>query len=472
MPTPAKSMKTYQPIDAFTRDLPDEVKESVYSSSKAKYDKRLSSLQSSFATPDHLRKLAGQIKQHTLENLPTYLESAIRQLEGNGATVHYAKDGEEANATILGILQSIGATRLIKSKSMVSEEIHLNAYLEKHGCQSIESDLGEFIVQLDEDMPSHIVTPIVHKNRKQIATTFEKKGLGDYNDDPTTITRRARSYLRQKYLDAEVGLTGANFVSAESGRIVLVTNEGNARFSISANRTQIVLVGIEKLIPRDKDLSLFLNLLARSATGQQLTVYTQFLNAPKAENQPDGPESLHVVFLDNGRSEILAGEFRSILRCIRCGACLNVCPIYRQSSGHAYRAVYPGPVGAVLSPLLAGKRYPDFADLPKASSLCGACNEVCPVDIPLPELLLRHRNKAKQEHLPKASAGTPPMGPWAMLCSSPALWKTTLVTGKAMDYIPMKLVPVPAVQAWSQARTLPPFRGGKFRKWHESRKQD
>jgi len=462
-------MKTYQSIDAFSRDLSEEVKESVYSSSKAKYDKRLGALQSSFTTPDHLRRLAGQIKQHTLENLPKYLDSAVSKLEANGAKVHYAKDGEEANQTILSIMQSVGATRMIKSKSMVSEEIHLNAFLEKNGCESIESDLGEFIVQLDGDMPSHIVTPIIHKNRRQIATTFEKHGLGDYNDDPTTITRRARKYLRQKYLDAQVGLTGANFVSAESGRIAIVTNEGNARFSISANKTHIVLVGIEKVIPRDKDLALFLNLLARSATGQQLTVYTQFINGPKAKNQPDGPENMHIVFLDNGRSDILGGEFRSILRCIRCGACLNVCPVYRQSSGHAYRAVYPGPVGAVLSPLLAGKRYPEFADLPKASSLCGACNEVCPVDIPIPELLLRHRNKSKQEHIKKASAGTPPLGGWAVLCSSPMLWKTTLATGKAMDFIPMKLVPVPAVQAWTAARTLPHFQGGKFRKWFNNR---
>lgn len=460
-------MKTYQPIDAFSGSLSSEVKESVYSSSKAKYDKRLDALQSSFATPDHLRELAGRIKQHTLENLPQYLESATSRLEANGAKVHYAKDATEANEAILSIMQAVGATRMIKSKSMVSEEIHLNAFLEKHGCESIESDLGEFILQLDEDTPSHIVTPIIHKNRKQVATTFEKHGLGDYNDDPETITRRARKHLRQKYLDAQVGLTGGNFISAESGRIAIATNEGNARFSITANKTHIVLVGIEKVLPRDKDLSLFLNLLARSATGQQLTVYTQFINGPKAANQPDGPENMHVVFLDNGRSDILGSEFRSILRCIRCGACLNVCPVYRQTSGHAYRAVYPGPVGAVLSPLLAGDRYPEFADLPKASSLCGACNEVCPVNIPIPELLLRHRNKAKQEHIKKAAAGTPPLGGWATLCSSPAMWKTTLATGKVMDYVPMKLVPVPAVQAWTHTRSLPPFQGGKFRKWYK-----
>ncbi len=465
-------MKTKQPIDAFARDLSAEVRESVYVSSKAKYDKRLDSLNQSYAAPDSIRKLAGQIKQHTLENLPKYLGSAIDQLEGNGAKVHYAKTGADANQIILDIMRSVGATKLIKSKSMVSEEIHLNPFLEKNGCESIESDLGEFIVQLDDDMPSHIVTPIVHKNRKQIANTFEKAGLGEYNDDPQTITRRARSFLRQKYIEAEVGLTGGNFVSAESGRIALVTNEGNARFSISANKTHIALIGIEKVVPRDKDLAVLLNLLARSATGQQLTVYTQFINGPKSESQPDGPENMHVIFLDNERSNILGSEFKEILRCIRCGACLNVCPIYRQSSGHAYRAVYPGPVGVVLSPLLAGKNYADFADLPKASSLCGACNEVCPVDIPLPELLLRHRNKAKKEGIKKASAGTPSMAGWSVLCSNPAMWKTSLRAGKAMDYISLNLIPVPAVQAWAKERTLPPFRGGKFRNWFKEHQKN
>lgn len=466
-------MKTKQPIDAFARDLPGEVRESVYVSSKAKYDKRLDSLTQSYAAPDSIRKLAGQIKQHTLENLPTYLGSAVEKLENNGAKVHYAKTGQEANETILEIMRSVGATKLIKSKSMVSEEIHLNPFLEKNGCESIESDLGEFIVQLDDDMPSHIVTPIVHKNRRQIATTFEKAGIGDeYNDDPQTITRRARSFLRHKYIEAEVGLTGGNFVSAESGRIALVTNEGNARFSISANKTHIALIGIEKVVPRDKDMAVLLNLLARSATGQQLTVYTQFINGPKSETQPDGPENMHVIFLDNERSNILGSEFKEILRCIRCGACLNVCPIYRQSSGHAYRAVYPGPVGAVLSPLLAGKNYGDFADLPKASSLCGACNEVCPVDIPLPELLLRHRNKAKKEGIKKASAGTPSMAGWSILCSTPAMWKTSLRAGKAMDYVSLNLIPVPAVQAWAKERTLPSFRGGKFRKWFKEHKKN
>ena len=252
-------------------------------------------------------------------------------------------------------MRARGATRMVKAKTMVSEEIGLAAYLEKRGIEALETDLGEFIVQIDKDHPSHIVRPIIHKNRAEIARSFEREGLGAYNDDPETITRRAREFLRHKYLAADVGLTGANFVSAESGRLVVVTNEGNSRFSLAAPRCHIALIGIEKLVPRDRDLALFLNLLARSATAQQITVYTEFISGPKLTTQPDGPEEMHVIFVDNGRTEVLAGDCREILRCIRCGACLNVCPVYRQASGHAYRSVYPGPLGAVLSPLLAGR---------------------------------------------------------------------------------------------------------------------
>lgn len=464
-------MKTHQPIDKWTRDIDPQVKASVLSASRKKVTSRANALTASFGDPDALRKLAGQVKQHTLENLPKYLGQAVSKLEANGAQVHFASDAEEANESILRIMREEGATALIKSKSMVSEEIHLNEFLEERNCVSIESDLGEFIVQLDKDTPSHIVTPIVHKNRSQIAATFEKHGLGDHNEDPETITRRARAHLRRKYLETGIGLTGANFVSAESGRLVIVTNEGNSRFILSASRVHIALIGIEKLVPRDRDLALMLNLLGRSATGQNLTVYTEFIGGPRRPNQPDGPEKMHVIFLDNGRTEILGSEFRSILRCIRCGACLNVCPVYRQSSGHAYRAVYPGPVGAVLSPLLAGKKYPQFADLPKASSLCGACNEVCPVDIPLPELLLRHRNKAKLEKIPSAAAGTPSMGTWAQLCTHPTLWKSALATGGIINCLPLAKLPIPAARAWGEQRTFPKFKGGWFRKWHRQRQR-
>lgn len=358
---------------------------------------------------------------------------------------------------------------MVKAKTMVSEEIELADFLGRRGIEAIETDLGEFIVQIDHDHPSHIVRPIIHKNRREIAQSFEREGLGAYNDDPQTITSRARRFLRQKYLSADVGLTGANFVSAGSGRIVVVTNEGNSRFCLAATKCHIVLVGIEKIVPRDYDLALLLNLLGRSGTAQDLTVYTEFISGPKSAEQPDGPEEMHVIFVDNGRTEVLAGDCREILRCIRCGACLNVCPVYRQASGHAYRSVYPGPVGAVLSPILLGKDFPQKADLPKASSLCGACHEVCPVNIPIPDLLLRLRHRAKEEHVP--SGNTPPMGPWALLASQPLAWRAALFGANALNHLPTQLLPVPALKVWEEKRALPEWRGGKFRQWMKRRRE-
>ncbi len=458
-----------QPIDQFVEGISAEKRASVYLGTKVTHEKRDKLLHDHYADPDALRRLAGEIKQHVVENLDTYLPKVEAKLQSNGVKVHWASTAEEACAAVHGIMKARGATKLVKAKTMVSEEIGLADYLGHRGIEALETDLGEFIVQIDHDHPSHIVRPIIHKSRKEIATSFEREGLGAYNDDPETITRRARAFLRKKFFQADVGLTGANFVSVESGRLVIVTNEGNSRFSLAATKCHIALVGIEKLVPRDRDLGLFLNLLARSATAQQLTVYTEFISGPKAAAQPDGPEEMHVIFVDNRRTEVLASECREILRCIRCGACLNVCPVYRQVSGHAYRSVYPGPVGAVLSPLLEGDKFADKADLPKASSLCGACNEVCPVNIPIPDLLLRLRNKGKREHAPLAEAGSPPMGAWALMASSPAAWKTALVAGKLMNVLPKTWIPIPAMKAWTDTRTLPEWRGGEFRKWLRQR---
>ncbi len=457
-----------QPIDQFATTLPREKRTAVYQGTKATHEKRTKLLFDQFADPNRLRALAGEIKQHAVENLDTYLPQAEAKLKANGVKVHWAATGEAACQAVYEIMRARGATKMVKAKTMVSEEIELAHFLEKRGMEALETDLGEFIVQIDHDHPSHIVRPIIHKSRREIATSFEREGLGAYNDDPETITRRARQFLRHKYLSADVGLTGANFISAESGRIVLVTNEGNSRFCMAATKCHIALVGIEKVVPRDRDLALLLNLLGRSATAQELTVYTEFINGPKSPTQPDGPEEMHVIFVDNGRTEVLASDCREILRCIRCGACLNVCPVYRQASGHAYRSVYPGPVGAVLSPLLMGENFPQKADLPKASSLCGACNEVCPVNIPIPDLLLRLRHRAKEENVP--SPGTPPMGAWALLASQPTAWRAALAGGKILNYLPTKLLPIPALRAWEAKRTLPEWRGGEFRKWLKHRK--
>ncbi|HEY0946865.1 MAG TPA: LutB/LldF family L-lactate oxidation iron-sulfur protein [Opitutaceae bacterium] len=458
-----------QQIDQYAAHLRSDTRAAVYDGSKKGYEARTRVLFDHYPDPNRLRHLAGGIKQHVVENLDTYLPQVEAKLQANGVKVHWASTAETANQAVLSILQARGAKKMVKAKTMVSEETELAHFLEKNGVECVETDLGEFIVQIDHDHPSHIVKPIIHKNRREIATSFEKNGLGAYNDDPETITRRARKHLRHKYLEADVGLTGANFVVAESGRLVLVTNEGNSRFCLAATKVHIAMVGIEKILPRDQDLGLLLNLLARSGTGQQLTVYTEFITGPKAPAQPDGPEEMHVIFVDNGRTDVLASECREILRCIRCGACLNVCPVYRQASGHAYRSVYPGPVGAVLSPLLAGKNFPLKADLPKASSLCGACNEVCPVDIPIPDLLLRLRDKGKREGASVAAAGTPPMGAWGLLASQPTAWKAALIGGKVINYLPTKLLPVPALRAWEHSRTLPEWKGGEFRKWMKGR---
>lgn len=459
-----------QPVDTYARKLSPAVQKAVHDNSAAGTGKRYTILGDDYADADSLRKLAGAIRQHSIEHLDQYLAQAEESLTKRGAKVHYAVTAEDACRAVSDILKAAGATRVVKSKSMVSEEIELNPHLAAEGIESVETDLGEYIIQIDGDHPSHIVKPIIHKMRGDIARSFEREGLGDYNDDPEVITRRARKFMRGKYLAADAGITGANFVSAESGRLVLVTNEGNSRFCLAPTRIHIALVGIEKVVPSDADLAVLLNLLGRSATGQQLTVYTEFINGPARADQPSGPREMHVIFVDNRRAEVLASDCREILRCIRCGACLNVCPVYRQASGHAYRSVYPGPVGAVLSPLLAGDKFKELADLPKASSLCGACNEVCPVDIPIPDLLLRLRNRAHQEHVP--SPGTPPMAGFAVLGSHPLIWRSAMLFGAAKDYVPMlDKLPVPYLGAWLKTRTLPKWRGGKFRSWIKSRPQ-
>jgi len=493
-------------VDGFAAAQSESRREAVRLGSKAGHEKRTEVLWRDYEDPDGLRRLAGAIKQHTLDHLDVYMAQAEERLRAHGVIVHFAADAAQARAIVLDILQRRAALRVVKAKSMATEEIELGPFLEGKGIECLETDLGEFIVQIDADHPSHIVKPIIHKNRREIARSFEAHDLGAYDDTPEVITRRARVFLRRKYLEADVGITGANFISAESGRLVLVTNEGNSRFCLAATRCHVALVGIEKIVPRDRDLGVFLNLLARSATGQSLSVYTELISGPRAATQPDGPDEMHVIFLDNGRSDVLAGDCREILRCIRCGACLNVCPVYRQASGHAYRGVYSGPMGAVLTPLLAREEgqghggsggdegrgsggaggagaggpggaggaggagaFLAFADLPRASSLCGACNEVCPVDIPIPDMLLRLRDRGKRA----GAAGTvvPPstMAGFARLASRPWVWRRALATGRLLGLVPAPLRPR-ALRVWGTNHTLPPWRGGAFRKWMAARK--
>lgn len=347
--------------------------------------------------PDRIRTLAGEIKQHTLDHLDYYLEQLKANVEKNGGKVHFAKDNAEATRIILQIATDAKCTRCIKSKSMVSEEINLAKSLEHAGMDVVETDLGEFIVQISDDKPSHLVAPIVHKDIASIATLFSEYFGTPYNADPEAMTMQAREYLREKFRKSDFGMTGANFLIAETGQLCVVENEGNARQSTTTPRVMVSLTGIEKVIPRLIDLSVMLKLLARSSTGQQMTVYTSLFGGPRKLGEKDGPEEFHLVLLDNGRTEILGSDYRETLRCIRCGACLNACPVYRKIGGHAYGSVYPGPIGALLTPLFQGVKK--FKDLPQASSLCGACYEACPVKINIPQHLINMRRDIVSHHL-------------------------------------------------------------------------
>jgi L-lactate dehydrogenase complex protein LldF len=337
-----------------------------------------------------LRELAARIKDHTLDHLDYYLDQLTRSVEKNGGVVHFAADAEEARKIIFQIAEKTNSQRIIKSKSMASEEVELTHALEKAGYDVVETDLGEFIVQISHDRPSHLVAPIIHKDRYSIGRALSAHLHTPYTDDPPTLTQQARIFLRDKFRKADMGMTGGNFLVAETGQVCVVENEGNARQSISTPRVLVSLVGIEKLVPRLSDLAVMIKILARSSTGQKMTVYTNIFGGPRQPGEKDGPQEFHLILLDNGRSNILADpEYREILRCIRCGACLNICPVFRGVGGHAYGSVYPGPIGALLSPLLGGlAQYPH---LPQASSLCGACAQVCPVKIDIPKHLVHLR---------------------------------------------------------------------------------
>ncbi len=338
---------------------------------------------------DAARDRARAIRRHTIANLDGYLAEFVRNVEAAGGTVHWAADAAAANRVITGLALQRGVDLVVKGKSMVSEEIALNAALQSAGVTPMESDLGEFVAQLAGEPPAHIVVPIVHKTRRDVARLFHERLGSEETDDVARLTQIARETLRRKFLAAGVGFTGVNFGVAETGTIVVVSNEGNGRMCSSLPRFHIALMGIERLVPTLDDLALMLQLLARSATGQKLTSYTSLITGPRRHGDPDGPEELHLVLLDNGRTRILASAYAEMLTCIRCGACLNACPVYRQIGGHGYDSTYPGPMGSVLSPLFGG--FQRYADLPHASTLCGACREVCPVRIDLPGLLLNLR---------------------------------------------------------------------------------
>ncbi len=406
------------------------------------------------------REHAAKTKDHVLNNLREYLLQLEQNCQNNGIELVWAKDAESARAAVLEIVRqhaSPGAV-IVKGKSMLTEEIHLNAALQHEGYVPIETDLGEFVVQLDDDQPSHIVAPIIHKSKQDVAQTFAAHGICEPSEDAQTLTLAARKELRRRFKQAEIGISGVNFAIAETGRLVIVSNEGNNRLSTTAPPLHIAMMGIEKILPREADLPLFITLLTSSATGQRITTYVHMIAGPKKHDETDGPNKLYLVLVDNGRSRIASGSCAPILRCIRCGACMNTCPVYRQASGHSYRHVYSGPLGIVLAPNLDGLET--MGDVVKASSLCGACEEVCPVKIPIPDMILHLRNEAL-----KANAATREnWRAFVSLASHPAMWKFAMRWSGLSGVLPLD-----PIRRWKRHRAWPKREGTAFRRWWNDR---
>ncbi|HEU4510381.1 MAG TPA: LutB/LldF family L-lactate oxidation iron-sulfur protein [Pyrinomonadaceae bacterium] len=403
---------------------------------------------------EELRTQARAIKDEALSHLDQYLEEFKRNAEGRGAVVHRARDAAEANAIITKLAIDRHAKIVVKSKSMTTEETHLNTALEAAGLQVVETDLGEYIIQLANETPSHIIAPAIHKTRRQVAELFTAELGMPPTDDVAQLTSTARATLRDRFASADVGISGVNFAVAETGTIVIIENEGNIRLTTSLPRIHLAVMGIEKVVPRFADLDVFLKLLPRSGTGQRLTTYQSFITGTKREATDEGPEELHIVLLDNGRSRMLAHPVtRQSLACIRCGACLNSCPVYQQIGGHAYGSVYPGPIGAVITPQLMG--IEKSSQLPYASSLCGACRDVCPVKIDIPQLLLHLRGEIAPRQ--GSVAERVAFKIWARVMMSPALYRMSSVAGRIMQRV------MPLSRAWTNGRDLRPIESRSFR---------
>ncbi len=432
--------------------------------------------------PDYqeLRQQAHEIKRHAINHLDYYLEEFERNVQARGGVVHWCRDGQEVADVVLSIAKRRKTGTIIKSKSMATEEIELNERLEHHGLESVESDLGEYILQLNHEKPYHIVAPALHLTRYDVADIFTKHLGLEREVVIEKQTKIARNIMRDKFLEAGIGISGANFLVADSGAVVLVENEGNARLSTTAPKVHIAVAGIEKIIPRAQDLATMLKVLGRSATGQPLTVYTSFLSSVRRENEVDGPEEFHVILLDNGRTKVLANESkRESLFCIRCGACLNHCPVYRKIGGHSFPWVYSGPIGAIITPQFHGvENQPKLAF---ASSLCGACGEVCPVKIDIPKVLLELRADAKEKEKEVASnqLERAAFQVFAYIASRPKLWRR--LTGLAGTFNPMGkqangMAKVPGfmklgpLQEWLSERDLAPVAPKSFRTMWKERK--
>lgn len=423
------------------------------------------------AGADELRQRARAIKDAALANLDEHLKTLEANVERNGGHVHYAGDAADARQIVLDILRSRGAKRVVKSKSMTSEEIHLNAALAAEQIEAVETDFGEYIIQVAGHRPSHLVAPAIHLRTPQVAEVLSGDAGEPLPADAEQLAAYARRRLRAEFARADAGITGANFLVAETGTVVLVSNEGNIRLTTSLPRIHIAIAGIEKVIPRLADMPVFLKVLARAATGQKLSIYTSFVTGPRRAGELDGPEEFHLVLLDNGRSRILAGPLRESLFCIRCGACLNACPIFRNVGGHAYGGVYAGPIGAVLTPLYDGLGANEH--LPHASSLCGACQAACPVKIAIPEMLIQLREQLHHEPGKLGFAETQAYRMWSIVMRYPSLYRvaTWLATRLGRLFIrtaegdqPRWLRRLPGgLHGWTRSRDFPAPARQRFR---------
>ena len=425
---------------------------------------------------DDLRDAARDIKNHTLANLDFYLERYEEKVLASGGQVHWAATAEEARNAILTICRDADAKVVTKGKSMISEEIGLNAHLEEAGLDVVETDLGEYIIQLRHETPSHIIAPAVHLTKDQVEADFrhhhDKLPADRSLVEPEQLVAEARQMLRHRYLEADVGITGANFLVAETGTSIIVTNEGNGDLTQCLPKVHIVIASLEKVVPNLEDATTILRVLARSATGQEFSAYTTFSTGPRRPEDLDGPEQYHVILLDNGRSQMLGGEFQDMLRCIRCGACMNHCPVYHAVGGHAYGWVYPGPMGAVLTPSLIG--VDEAGHLPNASTFCGRCESVCPMRIPLPKMMRHWREREFERHLsPKAVRFG--LAFWAFFARRPALYHRLLglkmrVLG-ALGRAQGRFNALPFAGGWTKHRDFPAPQGKTFQQlWAERQK--
>ncbi|HVP97885.1 MAG TPA: LutB/LldF family L-lactate oxidation iron-sulfur protein [Roseiarcus sp.] len=414
-----------------------------------------------------LRDSARAIKDHTLAHLDLYLAAYEDKVREGGGFVHYAQDADEANRIIVDLCKSFGAKSATKAKSMIAEEIGLNDALEAAGVEPVETDLGEYIIQLRHEAPSHIIAPAIHLTKKDVEESFRKahRGLPANRDlsEPEALLAEARAILRAKFLAADVGITGANFLVAETGTSIIVTNEGNGDLTQILPKAHIVITSIEKVVPTLEDAAQLLRVLARSATGQDASVYTTLSTGPRRPEDPDGPSAYHVVILDNGRSNMLGGQFEDMLRCIRCGACMNHCPVYQAVGGHAYGWVYPGPMGAVLTPSLIG--VAEGGQLPNASTLCGRCEEVCPVRIPLPKMMRHWREREFERRLSPAPIRYG-IRFWAFFAKRPAIYRfATNVASHALSLVGRRkgrLSWAPLATGWTNTRDLAAPQGATF----------